>query len=310
MRDLIIIGGGPVGLSAAAYALSKQLDVALICSKIGGQAGKRQQLAGQAEPERIEGESALEGFRAQVGDHPDRILQELVIGIVKRGEVFQVLTENQTLYARAVLLATGANAAPLGIPREPELVGHGLGYSITTHAHLAAGREVAVVGSTARALRGVAELVSIAARVVLIVPQPGELNSPLARPLRAHPKVHMLEGYQIAEVETAGGSVNAILVTRGDGVQRLPVQALFVAQGLVPNSQLVRQLARLDADGFVLVDEDNRTSLPGLFAAGDVTSMVAEQIVIALGEGARAAVSAYDYILAQRMGVEGELVRG
>jgi len=97
-------------------------------------------------------------------------------------------------------------------------------------------------------------------------------------------------------------------VARSDHVQRLPVQAVFVDLGLVPNTQIVRQLVQLDEQGFIVIDDQNRASLPGLFAAGDVTSVTCEQMLIAIGTGARAAQSVYDYILAQRLGLESRSV--
>ena len=167
---------------------------------------------------------------------------------------------------------------------------------------------MAVVGSTARALRGVAELLHSAARVVLIAPFPGALNSALGQRLRADPRVDLLEGYTVTEVESSAGAVHAIQVARSGHMQRLPVQAVFVDLGLVPNSQMVRQLVQLDEHGFIVIDDQQQTSLPGLFAAGDVTSAICEQILIAIGAGARAAQSAYEYILAQRLGLESRSV--
>jgi thioredoxin reductase len=303
MHDLLIIGAGPAGLAAAAYGLGKQLDVRLICAGFGGKAGQREQLADQDTPEHLIGEEAFGALQRIVAAQPNQIIEDQVIGLVKREELFHVLTERTTLHAPAVIVATGAHPTRLGIGHEQQLVGHGLGYSIATHAHLAAGREVAVVGSTERALRGVAELVQIAASIVLIAPFAGVLDSPLGQRLRSDPRIHILEGYTVAEVETSSGAVHAILLARGGMVQRLPVQAVFVDMGLTPNSQIVRQLVRLNERGFIMVDERNQTSLPGLFAAGDVTTQVCEQILIAIGEGARAAQSAYDYTLAQRLGL-------
>ncbi len=308
MHDLLIIGGGPAGLAAAAYGLSKQLDVVLLCADFGGKAGARQQLADQVEREYLVGEEAFKALRQTVAAHPKQIVEDYVIGVFKREQLFHVLTERATLHASAVIVATGARPTQLGIAHENELTGHGLGYSIVTHAHLAAGREVAVVGSTARALRGVAELLHIATRVVLIAPFPGALNSALGQRLRADPRVDLLEGYTVAEVESSAGAVHAVQVARGGRAQRLPVQAVFVDLGLVPNTQMVRQLVRLDEHGFIMIDDQNQASLPGLFAAGDVTSVICEQIMIAIGAGARAAQSAYDYILAQHRGLESRSV--
>jgi len=151
------------------------------------------------------------------------------------------------------------------------------------------------------ALRGVAELVQHAQRVVLIAPEPGQLGSTLGQCVCTHPNVQLLEGYHVTAVETSAGAVNAIVVARRDALHRLPVQAVFVDLGLVANVQMVRQLVQLDAQGFMVVDDQNRTSLPGLFAAGDVTSASGEQMLIVIGEGARAARCASDYILEQRI---------
>jgi thioredoxin reductase (NADPH) len=308
MHDLLVIGGGPAGLAAAAYGLGKQRDVRLVCAGFGGKAGQRQQLSGQSTREQLVGEEAFIALRETVATHPRCIVEDQVIGLFKRDELFHVLTERTTLQAPAVIIATGAHPTGLGIADEQQLLGHGLGYSITTHARLAAGREVAVVGASERALRGVAELVQIAARIVLVAPAPGALSSQLGQRLRADPRVYILEGYSVVDVESSAGAVYAIRVTRQAMVQRLPVQAVFVDLGLVPNSHLVRQLVRLDQHGFILVDDRNQTSLPGMFAAGDVTNRMCEQILIAIGEGARAAQSAYDYTLVQRLGLDSRAI--
>jgi alkyl hydroperoxide reductase subunit F len=310
VHDLIVIGGGPAGLAATAYALGKRLDVILVCLGFGGKAGERQWFAGQIERERLTGEEAVAGLRQAIVAYPERIVEQRVLGLSKRDELFYVTTERASLRAPAVIIATGAQPAMLGVPNEQQLAGHGLGYSIVTHAHLAAGREVAVIGSTARALRGVAELVRIAERIALFVPSASLLDTPLGGRLRAHPKVHVLEGYQVTGIEADDGVVRALAVRRQGAERRIPVQAVFVAMGLVPNSQLVGQLVRLDDQGFIIVDQQQQTSRAGLFAAGDVTSADGEQILIAIGAGARAAQSAYDFILAQRLGLQGRALSG
>ena len=306
MRDVIVIGAGPTGLAAAGYARSKGLDVLVIGARPGGKAGDRQQLGGQYLREELLGEELVKALLRQITDAPGCLVRDVVVGVFKRDGVFHVLTETTTWHAWAVIIATGAVPRMLGIPGEWQLIGRGLGYSITTHAHLAVGRDVAVVGTTPRALRGVAELVQRARSVALIAPDPGQLASPLGQQVSAHPRVHLLEGYQVTAVEASAGAVHAIVVARGDILHRLPVQAVFVDLGLVPNVQMVRQLVQLDAQGFIKVDEQHRTSLPGLFAAGDVTTMAGEQMLIVVGDGVRAARSAYDYILAQRLELMGQ----
>jgi alkyl hydroperoxide reductase subunit F len=303
MHDLIVIGGGPAGLAATAYALGKGLDVLLIGTTLGGRAGDHQHYAGQGEPEALVGEDAALSLQRSLTAHPQRIVDAVVVGLRKDDDRFSVQTEDATWPSRTVIIATGAKPQMLGLPSEWRSLGLGLSYSITTHAHAVTGRDVAAVGTTLRALLGVAELVQLAHSIALIAPDAGALASPLGQRLQQHPRVRLLEGFHVQEIEAAAGSVQAIVVAQEDTTLRLPVEAVFVELGLVPNSQLVRELAPLDAAGRIVVDEQNRTALPGLFAAGDVTNRACEQILIAIGEGTRAAVSAYTYVLAQRLGI-------
>jgi thioredoxin reductase len=212
---------------------------------------------------------------------------------------FQITTEQHGVYqSLAVIVATGTTPRMLDMPGAHELLGQGLGYSATTHAHLVAGKQVAVIGTTARALRGAAELVRTAARVYLIAPDAAGLDTPLAHTLQQRPNLEVLAGYQVKAVN-GPFNVESLVVERGDEHRWLRVEAAFVDLGLMPNSGIVQQLVRLDPAGFIRVDEHNATTLAGLFAAGDVTIGFGEQVFIAIGGGARAALSAYDYLLAQ-----------
>jgi NADH-dependent peroxiredoxin subunit F len=303
MYDLIVIGGGPAGLAATAHALAKRLDVVLIGTGFGGRAGDRQHYAEQGGDEALMGEDAALSLQRYLSAHPQRLMDAVVVDLHTHDDGFEVQTEEMARQGRTVIIATGVRPRMLGLPSEWRSLGLGLAYSITTHAHAVAERDVAVVGASPRALRGVAELVEIARSIVLIAPDPGELESLLGQRLRQHPRVRVLAGYQVQAVEAALGSVRAIVVAHHDTTLRLPVEAIFVELGLVPNAQLVQQLVQLDGAGCIVVDEQNRTSLPGLFAAGDVTNRPCEHIVIAIGEGTRAAVSAYEYVLARRLGV-------
>lgn len=306
MYDLIIIGGGAAGLSAAVYAIDKQLNALLIAEELGGKAGTQQHLHGQAGEEYLAGAETVRLFGQRVAEHPDLVLRDRVVGVEQTRGTFHIETQRhgeQT--SRAVLVATGATPLPLEVPGAKELLNHGIGYSATTHAHLLAGKPVAVIGATSRALRGVAELARIAAQIYLIVPEAGALTSPLARSLRRLPNVTVLEGYQVRELDGAASLEHAVI--ERDGEQSwLRVDAAFADVGLLPNSSAVRRIAKLDPEGFIEVDAGGRTSVPGLFAAGDVTTLPVEQLVIALGDGSRAATHAYDYILAHPVLYESE----
>jgi len=298
MYDLIIIGGGPAALSAAVYALGKQLNVLVVYESLGGKAGTQQYLRGQSGAGAMPGVEVARVLEREIAAQPERALCDRVTSVSTIEAGFQITTEHHGVYqSLAVIVATGTTPRMLDMPGAHELLGQGLGYSATTHAHLVAGKQVAVIGTTARALRGAAELVRTAARVYLIAPDAAGLDTPLAHTLQQRPNLEALAGYQVKAVN-GPFNVESLVVERGDEHRWLRVEAAFVDLGLIPNSGIVQQLVQLDPAGFIRVDERNATTLAGLFAAGDVTTGFGEQVFIAIGDGARAALSAYDYLLA------------
>lgn len=299
MYDLIIIGGGAAGLSAAMYALGKQLDFLTIYEAIGGKAGAPQHLLGQTADEHLPGTEAVMLFERRITTQSGRTLRDRVVDVAKTSGVFHVTTQHHGVQtSAAVIVATGATPTRLDVPGARELLGYGLGYSATTHAHLLEGKIAAVIGTTVRALRGAGELARTAQQVYVIAPDATGMTTPLAQALRKRPNVEALAGYQVQRIVGAT-NVQELVVAREDEIRRLRVDAAFVDLGLVPNSVMVRSIAQTDLDGFIWVDDRNATTQPGLFAAGDVTTAFGEQALIAIGEGARAALSAYDYLLAR-----------
>ncbi|MBX7237082.1 MAG: NAD(P)/FAD-dependent oxidoreductase [Caldilineales bacterium] len=302
MHDVIIIGAGPAGLAAAAYCLRKRLDILVIAPDLGGKANYRMQVAGLEGYEHITGEEVVRKFRsqlqyldfAQVKDKAAKL--EVVLGPAR--ETFAVTTAaGQRFAARAVILATGVDPIRLGAPGEDKALGRGLSYSAVSHAPLFWDKDTAVVGNGDLALRSAAELATVARRVFLVAPA-GLPESPLKHKLAGQDNVTILEHYRLAGVET-NGFVKGITLAAPDGRQEeLPVTGVFGELGWKPQSGLLAGLAALDAEGFVMVDDRCRSSRPGLFAAGDVTNAFGEQVLIAIGEGAKAALAAYDYLLA------------
>ncbi len=297
MYELVIVGGGPAGLSAAIYALGKQLNFLLIYEHLGGKAGRRQELAGQVATEYLAGEEAVRQFERTLSAQTDRTLNDRVLSVNHQDGGFLITTEHNGVYESVtVIVATGASARPLLVPGATALLGQGLGYSVTTHAPLLAGKTAAVIGGSSRALRGVVELAHTATRVYLIIPDWNTMGAPMVQAVQHLPNIEVLLGYQVREV-VGPAHVSEVVVAYQGQEQRLRVDAAFVALGLIPNNAIVQPLAQTDDDGFIVVDQRNATTVPGLFAAGDVTTALVEQVLIALGDGARAAVSAYDYLL-------------
>jgi thioredoxin reductase (NADPH) len=298
MRDVIIIGGGAAGLTATLHALDKRLDALLISQAIGGKAGWHRRVVGEHAVSSDTGEAAVNLLIRRMNTWLGHTMRDTVSQVRKVDGGFEVETATHgILKSRAAILATGVTPLTLEAPGARELLGYGLGYSTTTHAHLASDKTVAVIGGTPRALRGAHELARIAKQVYLVVESAESLTTPLGIAVHYYPNVEVFEGYRVVEVQGAF-QVEALLVAREEQIQRLEVDAAFVDLGLRPNSACVAHLFLTDRNGFVQVDDDGATAVSGLFAAGDVTTAFGEQLLIAVGQGARAAVSAYDYLLA------------
>lgn len=301
MHDLLIFGGGGAGLAAAAYALDKQLDVQIIAERLGGKAGWQRHNSPLQPPPPSAGE-AVSKLRERLTQQPDMVLHDAVTSIKKVNGVFHAETRHHGREeALAVIVATGVTPISLDVSGGKDLLGYGLGYSAATYAQELRGMVAAAIGSTTWAMRGVHELSRVASIVYWIGPSLKELMSPLGMGLQYRRNVKVFEGYRVAEV-LGGERVEAVIIERAGELKRLDVDGVFVNLGLKPNNQLVEGLVGLDAEGFIRVSERGATALPGLFAAGDVTTHFGEQLLVAVGQGARAAVSAYDYVLSQ--GVE------
>lgn len=304
MYDLIIIGGGPAGLTATVYAINKRLETVLVTENLGGKANYRMRLRGMEGFEHITGEEIVRKFKSQVeyldyACRMDKAVRLEAVAGPAGGQRFEVTLAgaDETLVGRAVIVATGAQPQTLGVAGEHEFLGRGVSYSAVSHAPLFWGRDAAVVGSDRLALRATAELATLANQVYLIA------SDALPEDLSLYEKVSRLENVQILSGHTLDGVGGGDFVTEvsvrdaGGDARVLPVQGVFIEVGLRPDVELVRGLVDLDERGFIVVDSRGASSVPGLFAAGDVTTTYAEQVLIAVGDGAKAALAAYEFLL-------------
>jgi NADH-dependent peroxiredoxin subunit F len=298
MNDLIIIGGGPAGLTAAVYAIRKRLNCLLISPDLGGKSGSHMVIEGQDTYQVIDGADLVRRFSHEIEYLDFARIFEKVTRLEKAGDCFVVTTATGRQFeARAVILATGADAVRLTVPGADRFFLRGVGYSTVSYAPLFLGKDVALVGAGAIALRAAAELTQIARQLYLVAPTHGELDTYLGSKVRAAEHVTLLENWEPVAVE-GDTSARRLLVRGPSGEQRsLEVSAVFVELGLKPHAELVEGWAEVDDEGRVVVNRDAETSVPGLFAAGDVTNLPSEQVVIAIGEGAKAALNAYEYLL-------------
>ncbi len=298
MYDLIIIGGGPAGLTAAVYAIRKRLNVLLVSNDLGGKTNYNMTLPWMETHQVIRGTEIVGKFRREL-EYLDFVHQlEAVEAVSKKEDSFIVKMANgDDLTARSIILATGSNVKYLNVPGEQKYLGRGVSFSAISYAPLFIGKRTVVIGEGMLAVRAVAELVQVAESVHLVTPAGGKVDSSLVENLSgASMKVVVMAGYQVKSIEGNGFAERVVLQSPEGKETEIGTDGIFVELGLVPNTGLVNGLVDVDDQGRVIVDNGNRTSCPGLFAAGDVTNAYAEQVLIAAGEGAKAALNAYEYL--------------
>lgn len=304
MYDLIILGGGPAGLTAAVYAMNKRLDTLLITENLGGKANYHMHIRGLEGYETINGEEVVRKFQSQVEYVDFSRLMDQVVSVEAvqgpgGGQRFQVTTAGgKTVTGRALIVATGAMPRLLDVPGERDLLGLGLSYSAISHAPLFWGKDTAVVGSDELALRSATELATLARRVYLVAPEALPADSPWMAKVESFDNVEVIEGASVVGL-TGGPYLRGFTIEGADGERRdIEAEGLFVELGLIPMSDIVADLVNLTDDGEIVVDQRGATSRPGVFAAGDVTDNYNEQVLIAVGDGAKAALAAFEYLLA------------
>lgn len=296
MYDLIIIGSGPAGLSAAVYGKRAGLKL-LVLEKAPMSGG---QVLNTYEVDNYLGMPGMNGFDMGVHfrEHADKMgasFQDAEVTAIRReGESFTVCTAEGELETKTVILATGAEHARLGVPGEEELGGMGVSYCATCDGAFFRGRTVAVVGGGDVALEDAIYLARTCEKV-WVVHRRNEFRgaSVLQEELKALPNVEILYHHVTEEICGTDAVEKLRLKDLETGeLRELPVAGVFIAVGIRPQTELVQGLAACDEAGYVLAGEDCATSVPGLFAAGDVRKKPLRQIVTAVADGANAATTA------------------
>ncbi len=297
MYDVIVVGGGPAGLTATTYCIRKRLETLLITKDLGGKTNFHLQLPFVERHQVLSGAEVVDRFTSQIEYLEFARTFDKAEAVEPTPNGFLVRTRQGEEYrASALIVATGARGQRLEVPGEQEFMMRGLCYSAVSYAPLFIDREAAVVGDGDLAMRSAAELAANARQVYVVAPTRGSLDTFLGKRLAAARNVTVLEGYRVSEVK-GDRYARALIVERDGEREELRVDGIFIEMDLVPDSDLVAGLVELDEKGHIKVDAKNRTSRPGLFAAGDVTDAYAEQVLIAIGEGAKAALSVYRYLL-------------
>jgi len=301
MYELVVIGAGPAGMTAVVYAARKRLNTLLISYDLGGQplttAGVENYMGYQF----IEGPELMQKFEEQVRQSPSDVKTEIgqrVESVSRINRGFEVRTDKgETYQAKAVIFATGKRPRQLNAPGEKELVGKGVTYCAICDGPLFAGEKVAVIGGGNSALEAADDMIKIAEHVYLISLTSLTGDRILIDKITNADNLTMFLEHEVLEIK-GEDRVEGIKIRdlKSKQEKEFDVGGVFIEIGLVPNSGAMKGVTTLNRLGEIEVNCANETGVPGLFAAGDVTTVPEKQIIVAAGEGAKAALQAHRYL--------------
>ncbi len=309
--DMLIVGGGPAGASAAVYAARKGIRTGVVTERFGGQVLDTMGIENFISVKETEGPKLAAALENHVKTYDVDIMNLQRAVELKpadaSGLVAVKLASGAELKSRSVILSTGARWREMNVPGEREYRGKGVAYCPHCDGPLFKGKRVAVIGGGNSGVEAAIDLAGIVAHVTLIEFD-GQLRADevLQRKLRSLPNVRVIVSAQTTEVHGAGGKVNGLTYKdRGTGdLHRLDLEGVFVQIGLLPNTEWLKGTIALSPRGEIEVDARGQTSLPGVFAAGDATTVPYKQIIIAMGEGSKAALAAFDHLIRASAPVE------
>jgi len=299
MYELIIIGAGPAGMTAAVYAARRKLAALLLGKDLGGQVNWTLGIENYMGYQFIEGPELIQKFEEQVRQFPIEVKigdGAASVSQVKGG--FEVRTEKgETCQGKAAIIATGKRPRPLNVPGEEQLRGRGVTYCAICDGPLFAGMKVAVVGGGNSALEAADDMIKIGEHIYLVSLTPLTGDQVLIDKVKRAANLTIFTEHETLEI-MGDNSVSGVRIRglKSGEEQSLEVGGVFVEIGLIPNSELAQGVVNLNRWGEIEVNCACETRVPGLYAAGDVTDVPEKQIVVAAGEGAKAALQAHRYL--------------
>ncbi len=301
--DVLIIGGGPSALTAAVYCMRKGVTTGLLTADIGGQVAETATVENYMGYMHIEGIQLVEKFHEQVQQFEMGLVQGARATSIEYGNIKKVTCDDGNTYqAKTLILSTGNSWKTLNVPGEKELKGKGVAYCAICDAPLFAQKDVVVVGGGNTGVEAAIDLAKSASSVTLVqFLDHLTADRILVGTLNRYANVSILYSHQVTGIN-GQQQVEAVTVQDRETGKTADVtaQGIFIEIGLKPNTDPFNGVVELNQYGEVIIDCNCRTSRPGIFAAGDVTSVPYKQIIIAAGEGAKAALSACEFVLKQQ----------
>mgnify|MGYP006282618557 CR=1 FL=1 len=298
--EMLIIGGGPAALSAALYSKRKQLSTAVVAKEIGGQLLWTNEIQNYPGYSSISGYGLLKKFQEHLEEYEPNIIEGETVQQLQLGEdkLFNITTDSgKNFSGKSVIIASGKRPRRLQVPGEKKLTGKGVSYCTTCDAPLFADRDVAVIGGGNAAFEGLLDLIPIAGKVYNI-----NRSAPRAEPLLQKRvdlnQVNTLHKHEVVEIIGEDAVEGILIRDKETGQERkIDLEGVFVEIGLIPNVEFIPEELQTNDAGEIMVDCGSRTNIEGLLAAGDVTNVPEKQVVISAGEGAKAALGGYRYLI-------------
>lgn len=303
--DLTVVGAGPAGISAAIYGARKGLNVLLVGDRAGGQVKDTMDIENMISVSKTTGPDLVHSLEQHLQDYPVTVRENVRVRSVGKAagpDKPHVLKLNtgETVETKTLVIATGANWRELGVPGEKENIGNGVAYCPHCDGPFFKGKDVIVVGGGNSGIEAALDLSNIVRRVTVLEFMPEfKADQVLMDRVRSRDNIELLPNIATQKIVAENGSVTRLeYQNRADGsAGSIETSAVFIQIGLVPNSEFLKGVVELSPHGEVEIDPKGRTSVPGIFAAGDVTTVPYKQIVIAMGEGAKASLSAFEHIM-------------
>jgi len=296
--DVLIVGAGPAGLTAGVYCARKMLNTIIISENIGGQALESWAIENYMGYRMITGEDLMKKFEEQVRTLNMRLELDRIVSISKNDDVFTIRTISEnTLKSKTLILAQGNRPKKLGVANEEQYLGRGLSICSTCDGPLYKGKRIAIVGGGNSAIQTAVEMSDIAQSARLIVRSNIRADPVYVRMLESKKNIAIQLNSQIIALH-GNKFLNAITIRNESGEeQKIDIDGVFIEIGWLPNTDILDGFVALNDKKEIIVDVNCHTSMAGVFAAGDVTPIKGKQIIIASGEGAKAALEAHEYLL-------------
>ena len=301
LQDVTVIGAGPAGVSAAIYAARKGLKVAMVADRIGGQVKDTMGIENLISVPYTTGPELSGALLQHLRQYNITLKEHLRVNQIDRGNIKSLtLSSGERIDTRAMIIATGARWRELGIPGEKENIGNGVAYCPHCDGPFFKGKDVAVIGGGNSGIEAALDLAGIVKSVTVFEFLP-ELKADrvLIEQAEKRDNITIVKNVATRRVVSSGGKVRAIEYEdrATEHVHTLELAGVFVQIGLVPNSQFLQGVVQLNPHGEVVIDLKGQTSEEGIFAAGDVTTVPYKQIITSMGEGAKAALAAFEYLM-------------